>query len=168
MTIDELMGKIMPPDDYSHRNGFSNIALIDGLSEDEKVLVESRLIEMVPEMKGVDNLIVESLDYLKSEKSLPVLYQKLGTLSLGMEKLIVASSIFMINSDVDMIEVAISSFKKMDNRLSPYYTYNLTSGFYYLSKFSTLETNNLIKNYRDHQDYLVSYNSKRYYNQSLS
>ncbi|MCO5948123.1 hypothetical protein [Mucilaginibacter flavidus] len=67
-----------------------------------------------------------------------------------------------------MINLAISSFKKMDNPADSYYKYKLISGFYYLSKFSAPATNDVIKSYISHKDYLVSYNAKRDYNGTLS
>ncbi len=74
----------------------------------------------------------------------------------------------MIINDNEMINLAISSFKKMDNPADPYYKYKLISGFYYLSKFSAPATNDVIKSYINHEDYLVSYNARRYYNRMVS
>lgn len=160
MNIEKLIDKIIPPSDYQHRNGFSNIHVIDLLNVHEKKLVEDALINMLM-TKTDDTLIVETLAYLKSVQSLPILYKFLENCSDSMAKLIVATSIFEINKDDNMIDVAIRSFKHLDNNTDAYYAYKLISAFYYLIKFDNLEANRIIEEYINHKEYLISYNAKQ-------
>jgi len=72
-TVEKLIDQIIPyPDDYSHRNGFSNEHIIDKLNADEKLEVEKGLIDKITEHPE-DLLIVETLAYMKSTRSIPAL-----------------------------------------------------------------------------------------------
>jgi hypothetical protein len=159
MDINKILNKIIPPDDYQHRNGFSNVNLIDGLSEEEKIVLETKLVSML--QKELDILIVETLAYMKSEKSLPILYELLKKSSDEMTKLILASSIYMVNKDNKLVEIAISSFKEIEKIKDAYYVYRIIPTFYYLSKFKLSETTELIQEYSKHSEYLISYNAKQ-------
>jgi hypothetical protein len=163
MDIERLIGEIIPPSDYQYRNGFNNIPIINKLTDDEKKQVEDILVNKLSDKanKEVDTLIVETLAYLKSRKSLPVLKDLLKHSSNEVVKLRIATSIFEINQDNDMVDIAINSFKKLDNNNDPYYVYKLTSAFFYLIKFNKPEVNELIKKYINHKDFLLSYNAKR-------
>jgi hypothetical protein len=72
MYIEKLLREIIPPADYQHRNGFNNIPLIDKLTDDEKLQLENALIrELTVDLdREPDDLIIETLAYLKSQKSL--------------------------------------------------------------------------------------------------
>lgn len=153
IEITELMSKIIPRDDYQHRNGFSNRHLIDKLSNSERSEVEAELIKILHEKN--DMLVVETLGYMKSKKSLTTLYDLLRDLNDGMAKLITADAIFQINEDYNMIEEAKSAFMKLKDR------YQIISAFYYLVKFSNSSTIELIKNYTIASDHLISYNAKK-------
>src|SRR5437016_4210223 len=103
MDIGKLISEIIPPSDYQHRNGFSNIDLIDKLGVQERLQVEDSLIykllfESDPK-KGIDPLIIETLGYLKSEKSISILKELLANSGNEMEKLIIATSIYEITSE---------------------------------------------------------------------
>lgn len=162
MSIKKIIDTIIPPSDYQYRNGFNNIPTIEKLTSDEKLQVEDYLINMLSDSKtkSVDTLIVETLAYLKSKKSLPVLRSLFDYCNYEMCKLIIAASIYEICEDKSMIDIAISSFRKMDDKSNSYYKYNLISGFSYLVKFQNPEINKIIEEYLDHQDSLVSYNAK--------
>lgn len=144
---------IIPPDDYQRRNGFSNQHLIDSLSAQERIDVELALIEKLKEKS--DMLLIESLAYMKSELAIPLLYEVLKNLKDGMEKLITAASIFEINHDRHMIEVAKSLFKTMVDK------YQLMAAFHYLIKFRDKELLSMIEEYSTNSDYLISYNAKQ-------
>jgi hypothetical protein len=163
MDIEKLIDKIIPPCDYQNRNGFNNIPLLKNLSNNEKKQVESALIDRVSNNRDeeIDILIVETLAYLKSFKSLPLLMRLLERCSNDLIKLKIAASIFELNQDRDMVNIAINSFKKLDNNKDAYYVYKITSAFFYLIKFKTPEVNNIIKEYINHKEYLVAYNAKR-------
>jgi hypothetical protein len=160
-TIKKLIDEIIPyPADYSHRNGFSNDHIIDKLTAKERNEVENALIDKLNKHPE-DLLIVETLAYLKSASSIPALRKLLENSSLDMEKLIIASSIFEINHDNSMIDIAIHAFRQLDNKQDSCYVYKLTSAFYHLAKFNTPSVAKIIKEYTDHKEYLVSYNAKR-------
>jgi ribosome-binding ATPase YchF (GTP1/OBG family) len=103
MDVQKLIAEIIPPSDYQHRNGFSNNHLIDRLSEYEKNQVEDALINKLL-TNNEDTLIVETLAYMKSKKSLAILNEllekpsnnlrKIEKSSNEMSKIIIASSIF--------------------------------------------------------------------------
>lgn len=153
MDINKIVSEIIPPDDYQHRNGFSNEHLIDKLSDEEKFKVETELVNMLH--KKTDMLIVETLGYMKSEKSLPVLYKLLDSLNDEMAKVITATSIFEINQDQKMIEVAKASFKTIKDK------FQLIFAFHYLVRLQDSEISKLILAYTTNSDYLISYNAKQ-------
>ena len=153
MDVKEILNKIIPPDDYQHRNGFSNQHIIDSLSAQERNDVEVALIEELKEKS--DMLVIESLAYMKSEKVLPLLYEMLKNLKDGMEKLIIAVSIFEINQDREMIEEAKSLFKNIVDK------YQLIAAFHYLIRFRDKEISSIIQEYSTNSDYLISYNAKQ-------
>ena len=153
MNIEELIAEIIPPNDYQHRNGFSNVQLIDQLTNEERELVEDALIYKL--IENTDMLIVETLGYMRSEKSLPILNNMLEECSDNMRKIIIATSIFVIDRDNAMINVSINAFKHLDN------IYQQISAFYYLKKFESPQTDSLIGEYTEHSNYLLSYNAKQ-------
>lgn len=153
MDINEIIKEIIPPNDYQYREGFSNEPLIDNLGKEDKIKLEKELINMLQDKS--DMLIVESLAYLKSRKSLPILYELLSASDIVATKIILASSIFQINYDNKMIEIAKSSFKKITDK------YELIPAFYYLIKFHDSEIYDLIQEYTQDTDYLISYNARQ-------
>lgn len=153
MDINKIISEIIPPDDYLHRNGFSNEQLIDKLSDEEIFKVETELITML--QKKPDMLIVETLGYMKSKKSLSVLYELLESLNDEMTKIITATSIFEINQDQKMIEKAKVSFKAIKDK------FKLISAFHYLIRLQDSEISKLIQEYSTNSDYLISYNAKQ-------
>jgi hypothetical protein len=68
-----LLEKIVPPNDFQHRNGFNNRPLIDRLSVNEREILNQELIEKLS--NKVDFLIVETLGYMGSNDALPILYK---------------------------------------------------------------------------------------------
>ena len=158
MNIDKIMGDIIPPNDYQHRSGFSNEYLVDKLNTNERSVLEKKLIKLL--RKKADMLIVETLAYMNSKKSLSVLYELLQN-SDEMNKIIIASSIFEISKDHKMVKVAKTSFKNItDNK------YQLISSFYYLAKFCDSEILQLIRKYTQDSDYLISHNAKQVLNRN--
>lgn len=153
MDINKIISEIIPLDDYQHRNGFSNVQLIYNLSNEEIFKVETELITMV--QKKPDMLIVETLGYMKSEKSLPVLYELLENVNDEMEKIIISTSIFEINQDQKMLEKAKASFKTIKDK------FQLISAFHYLIRLQDSEITKLIQEYTTNSDYLISYNAKQ-------
>jgi len=163
MYIDKLVNEVIPPCDYQHRNGFNNIPIIDELTENEKQLLEKALIQKLQSEaeKEIDTLIVDTLAYLKSDKSIPVLKNLLEECNIIDIKLSLATSIFEINQDAEMVDIAVGLVKEMDNKKDAYYVYMLSSAFYYLAKFKNEKTQQLLKEYSSHPEYLISYNAKQ-------
>jgi hypothetical protein len=128
VDIENFLDRIIPPADYQHRNGFSNSDIIDQLNEHEKKLVEDALINKLLGQTD-DTLIVETLSYLLSKKSLPLLYDFLDRCSNPMAEIIAAVSIFQINNDDAMVCTSIASFKQLDNNKDAYYIYKLIPGY---------------------------------------
>lgn len=153
MGIAKVVNEIIPPNDYQHRNGFSNEHIIDKLSDEEKSQVEKALVDRLH--KNPDMLIVETLGYMKSDMSLPILYKLLEDLNDEIAKIITTVSIFEINQDQKMIDVAKKLFRIIKNK------YQLISVFHYLVRFQDSEILKLIEGYATNKDYLISHNAKQ-------
>lgn len=152
-NLKKIMNEIIPADDYQHRNGFSNHRIIDKLNLDEKSYIEDELIRKLDDI--YDSLIVETLAYMKSIKALPLLYNFLNCDSNALSKIILATSIFEINNDMKMINIAIWNFKCLQN------IYQQISAFYYLNKFKNEKTNDIINEFIDSSNELIAFNAKR-------
>jgi len=163
MSIEKIISQIIPPSDYEHRNGFSNISMLEKLTNKERKEVENELVNKLlhKPSKEVDTLIVETLAYLKSEIALPVLRVVLNDCANEMEKLKIATAIFEINQDNEMVDIAINLLRSMDNDKDSYYSHKLISAFYSLIKFKRPEVNKIIEGYVSHNNYSISYNAKR-------
>lgn len=163
MDIDKLINEVIPPSDYQHRNGFNNVPIIERLTDGEKILLEKALIQKLQSEAGkeIDTLIVDTLAYLRSVASLLLLKNLLEVSNDIVLRLRIATAIFEISQDAEMVDIAVSLVKEMDNKKDAYYIYKLTSAFYYLAKFKNEKTKQLIKAYVSHPDYLISYNAKQ-------
>ncbi|MGF7079813.1 hypothetical protein [Mucilaginibacter sp. UYCu711] len=155
-SIAQLYANIIPPSDYSHRNGFSNQMIIDKLDVDSKKIIENLLIDELANGSN-DALIIETLSYLKSEKSLPLLYDLLETRPYPIYRLVVASFIYEIKKEDSLIDIAIAECERITNK------WDLINVFYYLSKFNNVKTNEVIGRYINDKDFLISYNAKRFW-----
>jgi len=151
--------KIIPPADHQHRNEFNNSNMINQLNDFYKKLLEDALIGKML-IEPDDTLLVETLANIKSEKSLPILYNYLKSCSDKMKQLIFPVSIFEINSDPMMINIAVASFEQLDGNKNPYYVYQVIPAFYHLVKLKSSVVNNIIKRYTAHKEILISFNAK--------
>jgi hypothetical protein len=137
MNVEKLVAEIIPPNNRTHRENFNNIPILEKLTFAEKIEVENNLTQKLNESAdSVDFLIVETLAYLRSEKALPVLYNKLkNDYDNKLTKLIIAVSIFEINMDNNIIGIAINSVKTMDkwDLISAFGSAQLTVSFNNLS-----------------------------------
>jgi hypothetical protein len=152
--IRELINKIIPPADYQHRNGFSNDNIIDKLSDGDKNNVEIELINLLSNYNG-DVLIVETLAYMNSHKSLDSLYKILNSVNTASDKIIIASSIYKISQDKAMVDISLNAIKTITDK------YSLISLFYYLTNMQSNVINDYIAQFKSDSDYLLSYNAKR-------
>lgn len=154
-TVEKLIEEIIPyPADYSHRNGFSNDHIIDKLNSSEKLEVEKALIAKLSEHPD-DLLIVETLTYLNSKDALDSMYKLLTDTKRTETKIVIASCIFQISKDPKMCDLVFEAGKRISDK------YSLISMFYYLAKMNDKRINDLIRQYENHADYLLSYNAKR-------
>lgn len=162
-TIKKLLKEIIPPADYEHRNGFTNTQEIDRLKGLERAEVEKALIEMLETqpIAQLDDLIVDTLAYMKSELSLPLLYDLLKKSISEEMRIRIAVAIFQIRSDAKMIPIAMESFKTLVNKQDAYYSTRLIGAFYYLAIFKDPEVNKMINEYTSHSNMLVAFNAKR-------
>ena len=163
MDKNKLINEVIPPSDYQHRNGFNNIPIIDELTENEKQLLEKELIDTLQSeaKEEIDILIVDTLAYLKSIASLSLLKNLLKVTDDTVVRLRIATAIFEINHDAEMVDIAVNLVKEMDNKKDAYYVYKLASAFYYLAKFRTGKTEQLLKEYTSNPEYLISYNAEQ-------
>ena len=152
-NINQLLKEIIPPDDYQHRNGFSNEHIILSLTEKEKIEVEKNLIEMLE--KNHDELIGETLTIMKSEKSLTNLKKRLDSTKDSASRIIWASFINDINDgDEEMKNIALNEIENVTEK------YTLTLIFHYLSRFQDSRINEKVLAYINHKDYLIAYNAR--------
>jgi len=151
--VNKIVNQVIPPNDYQHRNGFSNEHIIDNLSDEEKFKLEAELINILQQKR--DMLIVETLSYLKSEKALPILYNLLDNLDDEMEKIITTISIYELNHDQKMIDIAKSAFLNISDK------FQLIAAFPYLVRFQDSGLTKQIQEFTFNSDYLVSYNAKK-------
>jgi hypothetical protein len=151
--IDKLLQEIIPPNDYQHRNGFSNEHIIVSLSESEKKEIEHRLIFMLE--KNDDILIGETLTVLKSIDSLPILTRKLKSANSAGLKIIWSSYINDIkNGDDEMKNIALKEFNSVSEK------YSLMLIFHYLSRFNDPRIKEKVRSFINHKDYLIAYNAR--------
>ena len=160
-NIDSLIGEIIPPADYQHRNGFTNASIIDALNDSEKQAVEKKLINLLTTESNM--LIVETLGYMKSQKAVKRLTAMLNEARYAEDKLILASSIFKITADKSIRDIAFEASCSIDTHYPTvvHYEYTLMSMFYYMAGFQDIRMDNIIRKYVKNKDFLLSYNAKR-------
>lgn len=149
----DLLNEIIPPSDYQHRNGFSNDHIIDSLNASEKTTVEIELIKLLEQSD--DTLIGDTLAYMGSADSLPILQNKLNASQNPNSKILWANFIFRIkHGDNKMKDIAFDEFQKVSGK------YNLIPLFHTLASFRDPRINDIIKGYQDDKDYLIAYNAR--------
>ena len=104
--------------------------IVDELNSEQRDEVEVLLIERL-RYSRTDTLIYETLAYLRSVKSLPLLYEILPEVDIRL-KLPLSTSIYSINGDEEMIKMALATFNSFDKK-SPYYKYDVITALGYLS-----------------------------------
>jgi len=154
MDIQSKLERIIPTDDFQHRWEFSNQHLVDELDDSEKKEIEALLIKKLCNEPG-DILIVETLSYIRSKKALPAIRNSLKICVNKIQRIIIAVSIYKIDQDNDMINVSISAFKQLHNK------WDFVVAFGYLKGFNDSRINQMIEEYIDHPDFLISYNAKK-------
>ncbi|MEP7268101.1 MAG: hypothetical protein ABI844_10790 [Saprospiraceae bacterium] len=154
-----LIEQVIPKANRNHRDNFSNINLLDKLTNNEWLYVEDELIKLLHKFPE-DSLIYDSLVYKQSTKCLSVMYENLFNCKKEFFQLMIASKIFSINQDIEMIKSGIKSFNNLD-KTDRYYNYTLISALSLLKNFNNKETDEIILNYIQYNDGSVSFNAKR-------
>ncbi len=155
MDINELYEKIIPPSTYEYRRDLDNTVIIDGLNDKDKKKLEELLITDLKE--NDDILIIETLAYLNSKKAINIFLEKLNSTTNPVDKIMISHFIYKLDdTKKDMIEIAYNSFKLIDENSNAKITM-----FYYLSYFKNEKLNTLIREYFNHDDYLISNNAKK-------
>ncbi len=163
MNIQELIDKVIPPRDLKHRNGFNNIPLIDKLEGQLKSELEEALTEKLADQSAddLDPLLIDTLGYMKSREVHAALLELLRRCSDNKMRIVLATAIFEICEDEEVVPIAIDALRQINAIKGPYRVSNLTSLFYYLAKFEVDEINELIDSFSDNEDILIAYNAKR-------
>lgn len=148
--------KFIPPMDRDHREGFTNVDLIDRLDYDSKNELESKLLEKL-DSSSLDSLVVESLVYLESYQAIPLFKKVLRETSNNVDKVLLASSIFQLEQDDSVIPEIIEAFKNMDNEPEPYKVYTLIAAINYLIGVKHVSIERMLQIYsRDENDLIAS------------
>jgi hypothetical protein len=125
--------------------------LLDRLSQDDKVIAENELMDHI----GFnDSWPIIGLGYMKSTKSIDKLYKLLNKGSKYF-KIVIAHSIYQINGDSKMIDIAISESKRLKS------TYEIIEILFMLRDFKDDRIDKLLYDFYNHNDYLVAYNAAR-------
>lgn len=151
--IDELISKIIPPNDREHRENINNEALIDQLTESEKNEVESRLLVLLAETG--ENLVACTLAYMKSLASIPIIHDCMQKSDNLNKRILLASYIYYIRPDRRLIDVVVSAYYGLSGNLEK------ALSFYPLRTFHSPETDAIIKENISSREYLISYHAKR-------
>ena len=154
MDLKKKLAEIIPPNQTQYRREFYNTPIIDALTDDEKIEIEQGLIDMLYRMPS-DLLIVQTLDYMKSTKAIQAMKNALDKCNNQLQRIILARSIFKIDQDYKMIDIAMDSFIRLNNK------WDLVFCFDYLSTFKSDMINAEIKKYINHDDFLISHNAKK-------
>jgi len=134
------------------------LELLDNLDPDELIVAEQELIAAA----GLDDdWPIIGLGHIRSQKSLPMLYELLEK-ATGSYKVIIAHSIFQICSDTAMIGITLdelaSARKWGRKRWSEYELINI---LYLLPDFQSAEINKRLVHYMEGRYYLTAYNAAR-------
>lgn len=145
------------------RNGFLNansweqrkdgppLYLLDELTEDERKIAAKELCEAAG---PGDSWPVAGLGHLRSQESLPKLYELLSRGGPGF-KIAVAHSIFLISGDRSVIKLVLDEAAKI-HHLS-----ELIDTSYLLPDFRDEKVSDLLGRLRNHPEYLIAYNATR-------
>lgn len=134
---------------WGQRKDGAPFYLLDKLNSDELAIAEDELMQQAD---SGDTWPVLGLGHIRSQKSLPLLYDLIPKTALE-TKIAIAHSIFKINKDETMIDIAIEETKKLSD------WYKVIDTLYLLADFNDDRTNQLLQEFRDHQDYLIAYNA---------
>ena len=155
MDPSNLLKSIIPPMTREFREQFSNHAFIDGLTREQRRQVELELIPLL-EISPIDPLVVDTLIYLKSEESIPILYRLLDKLPEPYQKLHVAQRLHQMTGDPGLFRVATDALHQIGQETGPYRQYGLSSALHIISLFGLPECAIVIQQYLADPEKLVA------------
>ena len=158
MNIDELIGKIIPPNTAQYRRDFYNVPIIKRLTDSERELIKDKLIDKLRENR-CDILIYETLAYMDETKSVPEVYACFEHCDKANVRFFLACSIYQLAKDEELIDLIISNFKKQD--CLPNRDLSLPFFFGPLWKIKHPEIIDLVNQYVNDSDYVISWNAKK-------
>ncbi len=154
------LNHIIPPDDHTHRNGFTNEPLVDTLDDADRSTLERALIARL-QAGTTDLLVVETLAYLKAQAAVPEMQAFLARCPEPVTRLGAADALYRLTRDGALLGVALEAFRCVEAHQDAYQVYALLPCFYYLSSFEGVEVDSVLAAYAHHANYLVSYNAKQ-------
>ncbi len=151
-NLDIFRKEFLEANTWAQRKNGVPLDLLDNLTNEELKIAEIELIKVV-NLK--DDWPIVGLGHIKSNDSLPTLYDLLVKSKSSM-KIIIAHTIFQICEDTKMIEIVLETMPRITNQ------YELIDVLYYLPDFKDKRITELHYSYRNHKEYLVAYNAYRY------
>jgi hypothetical protein len=136
---------------WAERKDGVPLHLLDRLTPGELKTAEAELIKSV---NPGDTWPILGLGHIKSKDALPTLYSLLNKSHKGM-KVTIANSIFQICRDPKMIDIVLDEIPGVINQ------YEIIDIIYLLPTFKDERITALLREFRNHQEYLVAYNATR-------
>jgi hypothetical protein len=146
------------PDQYDRQDG-TPLDLLDKLSPEEKLKAEEELLKR---LNGRDNWIAEGLGHLKSKRALPKLYEILERKWNRATRAKIATAIWNISNDEEMLKVVIkSSHYSLLAIFNRFYEYDMLDVVHCLAQFPQKEARTRLEELTFDSDFLISDNAKR-------
>ena len=171
MDIKFILHKVLPPRTFEGRDGFDNREFVSHLSNDDKELLENKLIERlndIPANDKIDELIIETLAFLKSKKSIELIRSRINEHQSDFSNLIITVSLYNLTNEPELIDVALNYFKRIENSTNSYVRGQLNYMFHYLSMLQSDQANSFILKYTKSEDKNLRYNAFRALNPQAS
>jgi hypothetical protein len=151
-TLDYVRESILHETSISRRDG-PPLYLLDKLNSREKKIIENELIVAAD---SADYWLIAALGYLKSHKALPKLYQLLEEADDETIKIDIASAIYCICGDSEMVQIALD---ELDSTMKTNNEDKLVSILYKFHPFEDERISQRLFELLDSPNYLVAYNA---------
>ncbi len=138
-------------DSWELRKDGPPLQLLDGLSDQERMVAEDELIRRI---ESGDDWPIRGLGHIRSVKALPELKAILDDSKPALQA-IIAHAIWKISEDPGIIPVIIAASQKITS------WQELIDLVYLLPDFHDPRTDAMLSEYRNHPEYLVAYNATR-------
>lgn len=151
-NLDIFRKEFLGANTWAQRKDGIPLDLLDNLSIEELTIAE---IELIKAASLNDDWPIIGLGHIKSKNALPVLAKLLSD-SKGAMKIKIAHAIFQISQDEKIKDIILETMPQITGE------YELIDVLYYLPFFKDHKITDLLQGYRNHKNYLVSYNATRY------